>query len=95
MAEVLNLFTSVTFLIPLTSKTSKTYNKLTKNINFFVNIPIHAQKVSTKLIDLAQVLELFQSFRQPLDDGGAGEDAHVDFIERSLTRVRTDVQEIG
>ena len=95
MAEVLGLVASVASLIALISETSKACNKLAKNIKIFINAPADVQKISAELLDLAQVLELFQSILQPIHGGRAGENAHVDFIERSLARVRTDVQEIS
>ncbi len=61
----------------------------------FENAPAEIQKIGTELLDLAQILELFESVLQPLRNGAAGEKRHVDFIERSLARIRNDVQKVA
>ena len=95
MAEIVGLVASVASLVAFTSETSKTCSKLAKGITCFENAPAEIQKIGTELLDLAQILEIFQSVLQPLRNGTAGEQRHVDFIERSLARVRNDVQKVA
>ena len=95
MAKILGLVASVASLVAFTSETSKTCNKLAKGITCFQNASAETRKVGTELLDLAQILELFQSVLQPLRNGTAGEQRNVDFIERSLARTRNDVQEVA
>lgn len=95
MAEIIGLVASVASLVAFTSETSKACNKLAKGIACIEKAPAEIQKVSTQLLDLAQILELIQSVLQPLREGTAGEKRHVDFIERSLARIRNDVQKVA
>ena len=95
MAEVIGLVASVTSLIAFTSETSKACNKLAKSISLFKIAPADIQKISVELLDLVQILDLFQSVLQPLRDGKAQEQVHADFIQRSLARVRDDVQKVA
>ena len=95
MAEVVGLVAGVTSLIAFTSETSKACNKLAISISSFKNAPVDIQKISAELLDLAQILDLFQSVLQPLRGGKVHEQAHADFIQRILARVRDDVQKIA
>ena len=95
MAEVIGLVASIASLIAFTSETSKACHKLAEGIASFKNAQIDIQKISVELLDSAQILELIESVLQPLQEDEAGVQGHLDFVERSLARIKTCVQEIA
>jgi len=68
MAEIVGLLASTASLISLAHETCKLCNNLRKDIACFRNAPAEVSRLSSELLDLAQLLDLISCVLQPLHD---------------------------
>ncbi len=91
MAEIVGLLASTASLISLAHETCKLCNNLRKDIACFRNAPAEVSRLSSELLDLAQLLDLISCVLQPLHDRKAVDEVHISVVHVTLSGLKEDI----